>query len=119
MINCGKFKQKVTFFKQVESQNDDDLFAQRLEPICKVFASVKATGGTESYEADRLNNTISYDVRTRFSEKIFDENLIIGYRGRRFEVRSVVNIREENVELSFTCIEIRKAGGDYGGYLED
>lgn len=116
MLNCGKYNKKITFFRQNEKSDEESEFlGQQLEPFCKVFASVKATGGGESYEADRLNNTISYDIRTRFSKRLFDENLIIGYRGRRLEIRSVVNVREENTELAFTCTEIRKAGGDYGG----
>lgn len=83
MINCGKYNKKITFFKQAENADEEsDFLDQKLEPICKVFASIKATGGTESYEADRLNNTISYDVRTRFLKKLQNENLIISYKGR-------------------------------------
>lgn len=115
MINSGKYNKKIIFFRQAENENEEsDFLNQRLEPICKVWASVKATGGGENFEADRLNNTISYDVRTRFSKKLADEGLIIGYNGRRLEIRSVVNVREEDTELAFTCTEIRKAGGDYG-----
>lgn len=115
MINSGKYNKKIIFFRQAENENEEsDFLNQRLEPICKVWASVKATGGGENFEADRLNNTISYDVRTRYSARLADEGLIIGYNGRRLEIRSVVNVREEDTELAFTCTEIRKAGGDYG-----
>lgn len=115
MINSGKYNKRITFFRQAEETAEESEFlSQKLEPLCKVWASVKATGGGENYEADRLNNTINYDVRTRFSKRLADERLIIGYNGRRLEIRSVVNVREEDTELAFTCTEIRKAGGDYG-----
>lgn len=86
---------------------------QVLEEIKSVFASVKATGSAENYESDRLNNTVTYDVRTRYDPQLFDPTLIILWSNRRFEIRSVVDVREEHRELAFTCREILKAGDSH------
>jgi SPP1 family predicted phage head-tail adaptor len=86
---------------------------QELVGIRTAFASIRATGGTESYEAERLNNTVTYDVRTRYDASLLDPTLVILWNGRRFEIRSVIDVREEQRELAFTCREILKAGDDH------
>ncbi len=121
MINPGKYNKKLTFYKQ-KATKDGELakYTQKSEKIRTCFGSVKATTSKESYEIERLTNTVTYDVRTRFQKVLFDDSLIIGYEGRRFEIRSVVDVREEHRELAFTCVEILKAGESHGryGFLE-
>lgn len=115
MVNPGIYNKKITFFRQAESETDEsEKTGQELVKLRTVWACVKATGGSETYEMQRLTNSVSYDIRTRFIREIFDSNLIIEYRGERFEIRSVVNVREENTQLAFTCVKIMKAGYEYG-----
>ncbi|MCM1364700.1 MAG: phage head closure protein [Faecalibacterium sp.] len=111
MDNAGKLNKKITFYKQTEREIlGSEKTGQQLKKLRTVWASVRATGGTESYEAQRLTNTVSYDIRTRFIPELMDVGLIIGYKGERYEIRSVVNVREEDTELAFTCVKILKAG---------
>lgn len=113
MENPGKLNKKITFYRQVDDE-DGERTGQKLIPVRTTYASIKATGGTETYEVERLTNSVSYDIRTRFIPQIFSPELIIGYRKERYEIRSVVNVREEDTELAFTCVKIMKGGYDNG-----
>lgn len=111
-MNCGKYNKKITFcrYKEVAGGRKTE---QELEKIRTVYASVKATGGTENYELDRLNNTVAYDVRTRFDPALMNTALVILWNGRRFEIKSAIDVREQQRELALTCREILKAGDSH------
>ena len=111
MYDPGKYNKRITFFRQVEREEcGSEKLYQGLERVRTVWASVKAVSGTENYEMERLTNSVSYDIRTRFIRELLDPSLIIEYRGERYEIRSVVNVREEDTQLAFTCLKIMKAG---------
>lgn len=120
MLNPGTLNKRIVFMRYRDNSSDSDFLktTQDAEPVREVWASVKATGGTESYEMERLANTVAYDVRTRFDPVLLDPELFILYEGRRFEIRSVVDIKERHEVLAFTCVEIRKAGQHGRGLLE-
>lgn len=112
MVQPGKLNKRVVFCRYCDEVADAEFLktTQDAQRVREVWASVKATGGTESYETERLENTVAYDVRTRYDPVLLDPELIIVYEGRRFEIKSVVDVREEHTMLAFTCVEIRKAG---------
>lgn len=119
IVNPGKFNKKLTFIRRTGTKADGfSKYVQKEETVRVCWGNIKATAGTESYELQRLNNTVSYDIRTRYQRSLMDDTLIIEAEGRRFEIRSVVDIREEHKVLSFTCVEILKAGESHGRYLD-
>ena len=115
MNNPGKYRHKITFCRQIDDESaSSGLTGQRLEPIKTVYASVKASTGSESYIQDRLSNTVPFDIRTRFFKELFDDTLIILFKGERLEIRSVVNIGEKDTDLAFTCLKIMREGTEHG-----
>lgn len=115
MNNPGKLRKTVTFWRHSDSTKDDsEKTFQKLKKVKTVKASVKAKTSAEGYELQRLNNTVTYDIRTRYIPLLEDTSLIIMYGKKRLEIKSVVNVREENTELAFTCTEYMKAGVSYG-----
>ncbi len=109
MDNPGKYRHKITFCKQIDDTKTN-MTGQKLKPIKTVYASVRATSGTENYLQERLTNTVSYDVRTRYCRELCDDTLIILFKGDRLEIRSVVNIGEKDTDLAFTCTKILREG---------
>ena len=115
MDNPGKLRKTITFYRHCEEERDElDKVFQGLKKVKTVKASVKAKSTAESFELQRLTNTVTYDIRTRYIPLLEDNSLIIFYKGKRLEIKSVVNIREENTELGFTCVEYMRAGAVYG-----
>lgn len=116
MYNPGMYNKKIKFYRQVENEKiDTEKLYQGLEKVRTAWASVKPKTATETYEMERLTNIVTYDVRTRYVKELMDPSLIIEYGGDRFEIRSVLDVREEHTQLAFTCIKISKAGAvEYG-----
>lgn len=111
-MNAGKYNKKISFCRHCDKGEENDLqkIEQDLVLVKKVWASVKATTASESYEVQRLTNTVTYDIRVRFSPILNDTNNIILYGGERLEIKSVVNVREEDRELAITAAKISKPG---------
>lgn len=111
-MNAGKYKKKILIccHSENETENEAGKTLQGLKVIKSVKASIKPTVSKESYELSRLTNTISYDIRIRYNKDLESTDNIIIYKGERYEITSAVNVREENKELSFTAVKIRKAG---------
>lgn len=115
MNNPGKLNKRITFYRHSETDNENsEKTFQKLEKVKTVWASVIAKSTAENFELQRLTNTVTYDVRTRYNPLLEDTSLIIMYGKKRLEIKSVVNVREENTELAFTCTEYMKAGVSYG-----
>lgn len=111
-MNAGKYNRKITFCRQDDEGETNSLgkTEQGLTVIKKAFASVKPTTATETYEIDRLNGTVSYDIRLRYSPELENAENIIIFRKERYEIKSAVNVRGENKELAITAVKITKAG---------
>lgn len=78
---------------------------QKLVPYKTVWASVEPLSGKEILEAERNKNEQNYRIYTRYIQDLRDVNLIINFRGRKFEIESVINYRESNEMLQFICTE--------------
>lgn len=119
-MNAGKYNKKITFCRQDDEGEVNSLgkTEQGLTVIKKVWASVKPTVMTETYEMERLNNTITYDIRVRFLPCLNSAENIIIYKNERYEIKSVVDVRGEGRELAITAQKILKAGNKRGSCFE-
>lgn len=114
-MNPGKLNKKIEFYRLIDKEGEE-LKKTGNEPnfLRSAWASVKSFTEKESFEENRISGRVPYDIRTRYIEELYDDTLVILYRGKRLEITSVVNVREENKELAFTAVEIKKSGGGYG-----
>lgn len=58
----------------------------------------------ETAEAGRLISEANYKIYTRYIKDI-EESMLIEYKGRIFEIYSILNKREQNELLQFLCKE--------------
>lgn len=119
-MNAGKYNKRVCFCRLDDEGSENELgkTEQGLTVIKRAWASVKPTTATETYEADRLNGTVSYDIRLRYLPELENTENIIIFRSERYEIKSAVNIRGEDKELAITAVKINKAGTKRGAYFE-
>ena len=105
MIDIGRLNKRITFFRYTESKDEYNRTIQTIEQVKTVWGSVEPTTGKEYYDAQKVRNKQTYKIFTRYS-KLFDVNMIIGYKDRKFKIESIINYREENELLQFVCTEI-------------
>lgn len=58
----------------------------------------------ETAEAGRLISEANYKIYTRYIKDI-EESMLIEYKGKIFEIYSILNKREQNELLQFLCKE--------------
>lgn len=119
-MNAGKYDKRIAFCRQCDEEESNDLgkTEQGLKIIKRVWASVKPTTSTETYEIERLTNTVTFDIRTRYNRCLENTANIIVYKGERYEIKSAVDVRGEGVELAITAVKIMKAGAKRVPYFE-
>ena len=119
-MNAGKYDKRIAFCRQRDKAESNEMSKteQDLKIIKKVWASIKPKTTSESYELERLTNTVTFDIRTRYNKCLENTSNIIVYKGERYEIKSAVDVRGEGVELAITAVKIMKAGTKRVPYFE-
>ncbi len=108
-MDIGRTNKRITFCRYEETENALSQIGQVLKEIKTVWASVEPTRGREYQEAQRIRPELTYKVTTRYHKGIMPD-MLIKYKGRLFQIISVINVREGNEMLEIICIEkIQKA----------
>lgn len=105
-IDIGRMNKRITFYKS--DGNGVDQYNRTVKSYKEhktVWASVEPMSGKEYLEADRNANEQNYKIYTRYYPDLREVNLVIGYKGRKFQIQSVINYRESNEMLLFMCVE--------------
>ncbi|BBF45072.1 putative head-tail adaptor [Lachnospiraceae bacterium KM106-2] len=105
MLDIQRMNKRITI-KQYRDVVDEELeqAKQELVPVCTVWAGVVPTSGKEFYEAYKISNKQTYKIYTRYLPGITTD-MVIEFKGKIFEIVSVINYRENNELLRFVCIE--------------
>jgi SPP1 family predicted phage head-tail adaptor len=107
LMDIGRLNKRITFYKETD-QGEIDEYGRNvmsLEAFKTIWASVEPLTGREYLEAQREANKQTYKIYTRYYKDLRDPNLVIGFKGRKFEIESVINYRENNEMLLFMCVE--------------
>lgn len=108
-MDIGRLNKRITFYRYEDRINEYSQDVQELVKLKTVWASIEPTTGKEYLEAQRIRSELTYKIYTRYFEAA-SSNLIIGFKGRKFEIVSPpINQRENNEMLLFVCTEM---GGD-------
>ncbi|NNV07499.1 head-tail adaptor protein [Geobacillus sp. MMMUD3] len=108
-MNPGLFRHRITFQKYNESAVNENGFPleenQRWQDIKTVWAMIKTLQGREYYEAatTQNENTIRFIVRYTIG---INPDMRIKYKGRMFEILSVINDDERNVTMTIVAKEV-------------
>lgn len=111
-MDIGRLNKRITFMKLSDEDESGNSFVneigqnvQKLVKFKTVWASIEPTTGREYLEAQRIKNQLTYKIFTRYFPRL-SSDMIINYRGKRFEIESLINYRESNEMLLFMCTEM-------------
>lgn len=103
-MDIGRTNKRITFCRYEERRNALNQTEQVLAEIKTVWASVEPTRGREYQEAQRIRPELTYKITARYHQGITPD-MIIRYKGRYFNIVSVINVREKNAMLEIICTE--------------
>ena len=104
-MNPGKLNRRITFCQLVDRVNELNQDVQELQEIKTVWANIIPLKGTEYFEAKRTEHSVDHKIVTRYHEWVLPD-MIIRCGKREFEVESLINVSDSNVELNIMAREV-------------
>jgi SPP1 family predicted phage head-tail adaptor len=105
-MRAGDLRHRITIQSLAETKNE--LAETETSPVkvMTVWASVEPLSGRELFLVQQYSSETTHRVRIRFQKSL---NLTtrhqISFKGRLFNIISVINKEERNVELEILCKE--------------
>ncbi len=103
-MDIGRTNKRITFCRYAERENALLQTEQELQEVKTVWASVEPTRGREYQEAQRIRPELTYKITTRHHKGITPD-MFIKWGDRRFDIVSVINVRERDAMLEIICTE--------------
>jgi SPP1 family predicted phage head-tail adaptor len=104
-MRAGELKQRVTLKKPVKSRGDWSELVTTYEDVATVWAAIEWGSGRRYFEAKQLNAEVQGVIRIWYRSDV-KPYWRIGYGSRTFQIISISNYREEDVELH---IQVKEA----------
>lgn len=103
-MNPALFKHRITIFKEFSKEDEDGFSVEIREEIFRVWTAIKTVRGTEYVEAAAVQSENTYRFIIRYREGI-DPHMKIDYKGRIFDIESVLNDDELRKTLTIVAKE--------------
>jgi SPP1 family predicted phage head-tail adaptor len=103
-MDFARLRNRITFIKPTNTQNETGENVSSFEEYITVWASVVPVTGKEYIESQKLRAETTYKIATRYIAGITTD-MKIKYGDKIFEIVSVLNLNERNIELQFVCFE--------------
>lgn len=112
-FNPGKLRHKIKILKRVEESNELSQRIQHFIIVKEPYADVVDTRGNKYYDAKKIEPEITHFVYIRYSKNPVEQDMIIEFNGKKFEVKSCIDMGNEHVQYEIQCVEkVRKANDE-------
>lgn len=108
MINPGYLRHKITIQKQNNNSDKQDDYGQPLDiwvDVARSWASINPISGKEIFAAETVSSEITHKIKIRYRSGITPDMRIV-FNGRIFEIKSIINFQERNIDLQLMCKEL-------------
>jgi SPP1 family predicted phage head-tail adaptor len=103
-VNAGRLKKSIEIWRYAESETELGAVRTELKKIRTVYGEIRPTRGSEFLEYYREANALQFKVTMRYIPGLTEKDVLV-YKGRQFEINSIINILEENAYLEVYCTE--------------
>lgn len=104
-IAIGEMRHRITI--QILSASKDS-FQQEIKGWTNfetVWAKIEPLSGREFFEAQQMNAEITHRITMRYMKGL-NPKMRIMYGERIFDIKTILNIEEKNIELQILCKEL-------------
>ncbi|MCZ0754313.1 phage head closure protein [Anoxybacillus sp. J5B_2022] len=101
----NQFKHRITIQQRAEEQNENGFSSEEWQDRHHLWAAIKTLRGREYYEAATTQNENTVRFVVRYTAGITPD-MRIQYKGRTFEILSVINDDERNVTMTIVAKEV-------------
>ncbi|MEG2289921.1 MAG: phage head closure protein [Clostridium sp.] len=104
-MQAGELRDKLTFQELIGVQDSFGQTAETWTDICKVWGNINPIAGREFFAAEKINSEITHKIRIRYRKDIKPSMRVV-YKGRIFEITSLINEYERNTISLLMCKEL-------------
>jgi len=103
-MRAGSLKHKIVIQTYSETQNDFGEVVKGWENFKTAYASITPLSAKEYYKAG-VQAEVSHKIEIRYIDGVKPKMRVM-YGTRKFNIESVLNIREANKTLQLICTEV-------------
>ena len=103
-INIGRLNKRITFSKQMDSEDSMGQIKKELQNRATVWGSFYPVRGGEYYEVKKIDGRTTHKFYIRYRDKI-DPDCYIVYKGKQYAIESVIDVNMEHKMLEIMCTE--------------
>lgn len=103
-INPGEFRHSITFQKLTKTQNSFGEEIEDWQDVVSAKAGIYPISGKEFFAADTISSEVTHKLNMRFLPNI-KPNMRVKFGERYFDIKSIINFQERNIELQIMCSE--------------
>ena len=104
-MKIGKLRHRVTLQEHISTRDSFGAEKEAWIDTAKVWASVEPLSGKEYFAAQQINAEVNIKVTIRYRPLIHPRMRVL-FGVRVFEILSVLNIEEKNIQLVLMCKEV-------------
>lgn len=104
-FNPGKLKKRVKLIKRTEILNDLGQRKQGKEVVRTPYADVIDVRGNKYYDAKKIVPEITHFVYIRWIPEPVEQDMLVEYKGREYEVKSCIDMKGEKLQYEIQCVE--------------
>ena len=107
MMDIGRLNKKVTLYKFGETTDSMGQEIQKFIPVAIIWGDLRPVRGNEYYEVQKIQAKVSHKLYIRYHSafKDIDTNWYIGYKDKKFDVVSVINVDLADKMFEIYCNE--------------
>jgi len=103
-VRLGKLRHRIIIEHVTETQDTDGSVIETWSTFATAQGSIEPVVGREYFDAQTKQADVTHRIYLRFISGITPK-MRIKYGSRIFDILSVINTRERNVELQLMCRE--------------
>lgn len=104
-MNAGKLRHRATIQQLVNTDDGAGGSIETWQNVATVWAAIEPLRGNERYTAQQVQSTLTHKVTIRYREGIKPQ-MRLTYKGRIFDIESVIDIEERHRWLELFCSEV-------------
>lgn len=103
-ITAGMLSHRVLIQSPTNNRSASGQFTQSWSTVATRWASVQPISGKEFFGSNQTDARVTHKVKIRYMAAVTPEYRVV-YKTRNLNIRSVINVNEEDVEHILLCEE--------------
>ncbi len=103
-MKIGKLRHKITIQEYIATRDSFGAEVQTWTDKASAFASITPVSGKEYFATQQWNAEVTTKITMRYLQGITPKMRVL-FGSRIFEILSVLNFEERNIELNLMCKE--------------